>query len=131
MNAERCIKKIVNLFFLAGLLFVGMGSLAFAEPCVSSPPFSSVLSFDRQANGQMISLHDCNGDGVADYQTRWTVVEFMAHPLACADPYDPRHLIVPRSGFYRIVAEPVGVDVLPGKEDGRAHGSRPFLEGGR
>lgn len=131
MNSVLVIKTFVKLFFLAGFFLLGMGSSAFTEPCASSPPFSKALSFDRLANGQMISLHDCNGDGVADFQAHWTVVEFMAHPLACADPYDPRHLIVPRSGFYRVEREPVRVVGLPESKKRVAGDSRPFQEGGR
>jgi hypothetical protein len=51
--------------------------------------------------------------------------------LAMKTPDDPRHLIVPRSGFYRIVAEPVRVVILTGREQGATRDSRPFLEGGR
>lgn len=116
-------------FLLSGLLLVGMASPGFTEPCAPSLPFSNVLSFDRQANGQIISLHDCNKDGFADYQSSWTVVEFTEVPLVCADPYDPRHMILPRSGFYRIFAEPVRVVILPEKGEGRDF--RSFREGGR
>jgi hypothetical protein len=131
MNPKRFIKKVIKPFLFAGLFLLAMKTPVFADPCASSPPLSRALSFDRQANGQMFSLHDCNGDGVADYKTHWTVIEFMAHPLACADPYDPRYLIVPRSGFYRISAEPVRVVILTGREQGDTLDSRPFLEGGR
>lgn len=131
MNTVFIIKKFFKVFFCAGFFGLAMGSSGFAEPCASSLPFSSALFFDLRANGQMLSLDDCNGDGVADYQTSWTVVEFLAHPLACSDPYDPRHLIVPRSGFYRIAAEPVKVVVLPGRGAGSAPHSSSLQSGGR
>ena len=116
---------------LAGFLLFGMAPPGFTEPCAPSLPFSNVLSFDRQANGQIISLHDCNRDGMADYQTTWTVVEFAGFPLACTDPYDPRHLILPRSGFFRIFAEPVRVVIFPEKEEKLSRDFRSFREGGR
>ena len=71
------------------------------------------VDFDRLSTGQIISLHDCDRDGVPEYHSIWTVVEFSDGPLACRDPYDPRHLIIPRSGFYRVLVEPVRVVVLP------------------
>jgi hypothetical protein len=131
MNYETVIKTFLKLFLVLGILIPGTGYLASAEPCASSPPFSRVLSFDRQANGQMLTLHDCNGDGVVDRRTLWTVVEFMADPVACADPYDPRHLLVPRSGYYRLLAEPVRIESLQGSEPEGARGFRSFREGGR
>lgn len=118
-------------FLLAGLLLFGMPSPGFTEPCAPSQPFSNVLSFDRKANGQIISQHDCDRDGSADYQTIWTVVEFAGFPLACRDPYDARHLILPRSGFYRIVAEPVRVVILPEKEERLPREFRSFRKGGQ
>ena len=129
MKSLLVIKTFLKPFLLAGPFLLAMGASGFAGPCASSPPFSNVISFDRHANGQIISLHDCNRDGVADFQTSWTVVEFTEVPLACSDPYDPRHLILPRSGFYRIFAEPVRVVILPEKGEGRD--SRSFREGGR
>jgi len=131
MNYETVIKTFLKLFLVLGILLSGTGSSASAEPCASLPPFSRVLSFDRQANGQMLALHDCDGDGVADRRTLWTVVEFMADPVACADPYDPRHLLVPRSGYYRLLNEPVRIEGLSGREPGDIRNFRSFREGGR
>lgn len=97
---------------LAGCLVSGMASSGFGEPCAPQEAFSNVLDFDRNASGQMVSRHDCDGDGQADYQSFWTVVEFSAVPLTCQDPYDPRHRVVPRSGYYRVLSDPVRVEAL-------------------
>jgi hypothetical protein len=98
--------------FLTGVFLLSLATPGFSEPCAPSRVFSNVLDFDRIANGQIVSLHDCDRDGLADYQSFWTVVEFAAGPVACQDPYDSRHLVVPRSGYYRILAEPARVEVL-------------------
>lgn len=98
--------------FLAGCLLFGMEKQGFSEPCAPLKAFSNVLEFDRTANGQMVSQHDCDRDGLADYRSFWTVVEFAGNPVACQDPYDPRQLIVPRTGYYRVLAEPEHVEVL-------------------
>ena len=122
---------VYKILSLAGFFLLSTVNSGWAGPCVSSLPFTNVLSFDRQANGQLMTLQDCDGDGRADHKTAWTVVEFTGMPLACRDPYDPRHLIVPRSGFYRILAEPVGVVVFNGKEEGTLRNSGSFRPGGR
>lgn len=95
-----------------------MATPGFSEPCAPVKAFSNVLDFDRIASGQMVSRHDCNHDGQADYQSFWTVIEFSADPLACRDPYDSRHLIVPRSGYYRVLADAERVEVLLKKAEG-------------
>ncbi|MCH7622898.1 MAG: hypothetical protein IIB46_02320 [Nitrospinae bacterium] len=109
-------KLFVGRFFLTGIFLLGVETPGFTEPCAPLQAFSNVVNFERLSNGQIISWHDCNRDGLADYQSIWTVVEFADGPLACRDPYDPRHLIVPRSGFYRILADPVRVVVMPEKK---------------
>ncbi len=113
-------KMFVRRFFLAGIFLLGGETHGFAEPCAPLQAFSNVVDFDRLSTGQIISRHDCDSDGLTDYQSIWTVVEFADGPLACRDPYDPRHLIVPRSGFYRILADPVRVVILPEKKQGTA-----------
>lgn len=105
-------KILVGRFFLTGCLLFGMKTPGFSEPCAPLQAFSNVMDFDRIASGQIVSLHDCNRDGLADYQSFWTVVEFAGNPLACQDPYDPRNLIVPRSGYYRILSGPLRVEVI-------------------
>ena len=109
-------KLFAGRLFLAGILLLGMKTPGLTEPCVPSQAFSNVINFDRLSTGQIISRHDCDRDGLPEYHSIWTVVEFADGPLACRDPFDPRHLIVPRSGFYRVLAEPVRVVVLPGKK---------------
>ncbi len=94
---------------LIALIVFGLSSPVFAESCIPQYPFSNVVHFDRLSNGQVLSLHDCDRDGLEDYRTLWTVVEFLSVPLACADPYDSRHLIIPIAGFYRVLAEPAVV----------------------
>ena len=105
-------KLFVGRFFLAGVFLLGGETHGFAEPCAPLQAFSNVMNFDRLSTGQIISRHDCDSDGLADYQSIWTVVEFANGPLACQDPYDPRHLIVPRSGYYRLLADPTRVEIL-------------------
>ncbi len=113
MNAKKYALKNENLHpmktLLTALILFNLSSPAFAEPCVPLQPFSNVMDFDRLANGQLLSLHDCDQDGLEDYRTLWTVVEFLSMPLACTDPYDSRHLIIPLAGFYRVLAEPAAV----------------------
>ncbi len=130
MHSMRPMKMFVGKIFLVGIFLLSTATLAFAEPCAPSQAFSNVLDFDRLASGQIRSRHDCDSDGLSDYQSLWTVVEFADGPLACRDPYDPRHLIVPRSGFYRILEDPTHVEVLSDKERGNAEPSRvPFFSG--
>jgi len=109
-------KLFAGRFFLAGIFLFGLVTPGSSEPCAPLQAFSNVVDFDRLSTGQIISRHDCDRDGLPEYQSIWTVVEFAYGPLACRDPYDPRHLIVPRSGFYRVLAEPVQVVVLPEKK---------------
>ena len=111
-------KIFLRRIFLAGIFFLSMETPGFAEPCAPLQAFSNVVNFDRLSTGQIISRHDCDSDGLTDYQSIWTVVEFADGTLACRDPYNPRHLIVPRSGFYRILADPVRVVVLLEKKQG-------------
>jgi len=117
-------KIFVYRFFLAGCLVFGMATSGFGEPCAPQEAFSNVLGFDRNASGQMVSKHDCDGDGQADYQSFWTVVEFSADPLACQDPYDPRHRVVPRSGYYRVLVDPTRVEVLLKNKPGATRQNR-------
>jgi hypothetical protein len=105
-------KMFALRIFLAGIFLLSLATPGFSEPCAPLRAFSNVLDFDRIASGQIVSLHDCDRDGLADYQSFWTVVEFAAGPVACQDPYDSRHLVVPRSGYYRIQVEPARVEVL-------------------
>jgi hypothetical protein len=105
-------KMFAQRIFLAGIFLLSLATSGFSGPCAPLRAFSNVLDFDRIASGQIVSLHDCDRDGLADYQSFWTVVEFAAGPVACQDPYDSRHLIVPRLGYYRIQVEPAQVEVL-------------------
>jgi hypothetical protein len=111
-------KQFVTRLILACCLFFSHATQGFSEPCAPLKAFSNAMGFDRNASGQLVSKHDCDGDGQADYRSFWTGVEFSADPLACQDPYDPRHLVVPRSGYYRVLAEPMRVEVLFMDADG-------------
>jgi hypothetical protein len=108
----------VRRSFLTGIVFFSLATPGGAEPCAPLQMFSNVVDFDRLPNGQIISIHDCDGDGFPDYRSIWTVVEFAEDPVACQDPYDSRQMIVPRSGYYRIEAEPVTILFLPEKKKG-------------
>ncbi len=120
-------KRFVYRLTLAGCLLFGMATSGFTEPCVPLKAFSNVLEFDRNASGQLVSKHDCDGDGQADYQSFWTVVEFSADPLACQDPYDTRHLVVPRSGYYQVLADPMRVEVVLKNKRGAGEQNRDPL----
>lgn len=116
-STTRHMKLFFLKFFLAAIFLLSMETPGFTEPCAPLQAFSNVVEFDRIASGQIVSLHDCNRNGLTDYKSFWTVVEFADDPLACQDPYDMRHLVVPRAGYYRLLADPSRVEVLQGKKE--------------